>query len=209
MFQVSWILNKLRSSIIIFILIGCGSQPSQNPLLIYGEKGIDDLGNDVDHTIKKFSFTNQNGKKVSLVDFKSTVFISDFFFTTCPSICPIMTKQLTRVQAELKGEHFKIISHTVNPEFDTENVLADYAKEKNADLSNWDFVTGDKQSIYKQAAQYLIIAGQDTTQEIEFVHSEKLILVDQQGRIRGMYDGTDTESVDQLIIDTKWLIKQQ
>jgi len=209
MFQVNWILNKLRISLIVFLLIGCGSHPSKDPLLVYGQKGIDDLGYDVDYSIKKFSFINQNGNTVSQEDFKNTVFISDFFFTTCPTICPIMTKQLTRVQAELKGENFKIISHTVNPEYDTEGVLLKYAKNKNADLRNWDFVTGDKQSIYKQAAKYLIIAGQDTTQDVEFVHSEKLILLDQLGRIRGMYDGTDTESVDQLIIDTQWLIKQQ
>ncbi len=208
MFQVSWILSKLRSSLIIIVLLGCGVKPSQNPLPIYGEKGIDLEGNDVDHTIENFSFTNQNGEVVTLEKFKNTVFISDFFFTTCPSICPIMTKQLTRVQEELEGEDYKIISHTVNPEYDTEGVLLAYSKAQNADLSNWDFVTGDKQAIYKQAAEYLIIAGQDTTQEIEFVHSEKLILMDKQGRIRGLYDGTETESVDELINDVKWLIEQ-
>ena len=190
------------------MLLGCGAHPSQNPLPVYGEKDIDLEGNDVDHTIENFSFTNQNGEVVTLQKFKNTVFISDFFFTTCPSICPIMTKQLTRVQEELEGEDYKIISHTVNPQFDTKDVLLAYSKSQNADLSNWDFVTGDKQSIYKQAAEYLIIAGQDTTQEIEFVHSEKLILMDKQGRIRGLYDGTETESVNKLINDAKWLIRQ-
>lgn len=209
MFQGNWILSKLRSSLIILILVGCGAQPSQTPLLVYGQKDINDQGLEVDHTINDFSFINQNGKSITLDNFKNKVFISDFFFTTCPTICPIMTKQLKRVQEELEGEDFKIISHTVNPEYDTENVLLDYAKQQNADLSNWEFVTGDKQEIYKQAAEYLIIAGEDTTQEIQFVHSEKLILVDKLGRIRGMYDGTETESVNQLIVDTKWLINQQ
>jgi protein SCO1/2 len=208
MFQVSWILNKLSSRLIVIVLLGCGAQPSINPLPIYGEKGIDENGYDTDHTIGEFSFTNQNNETISLEKYKNTVFISDFFFTTCPSICPIMTKQLARVQDELEGENYKIISHTVNPEFDTENVLLAYSKEQKADLSNWDFVTGDKQSIYKQAAEYLIIAGQDTTQEIEFVHSEKLVLMDKLGRIRGIYDGTESESVDKLINDAKWLIAQ-
>ena len=208
MFQVSWILKKLRGSLIIIFLYSCGINPSIDPLPIYGEKDIDEFGNDVDHVIRDFSFTNQNGEVVSLEKFKNTVFISDFFFTTCPSICPIMTKQLARVQKELDGEEYRIISHTVNPEFDTENVLLEYSKKQNADLNNWDFVTGDKQSIYKQAAEYLIIAGQDTTQEIEFVHSDKLVLIDQKGRIRGLYDGTENESVDKLINDLKWLIEK-
>jgi len=208
MFQVSWILKKLRGSLIIIFLYSCGINPSIDPLPIYGEKDIDEFGNDVDHVIRDFSFTNQNGEVVSLEKFKNTVFISDFFFTTCPSICPIMTKQLARVQKELEGEEYRIISHTVNPEFDTENVLLEYSKKQNADLNNWDFVTGDKQSIYKQAAEYLIIAGQDTTQEIEFVHSDKLVLIDQKGRIRGLYDGTENESVDKLINDLKWLIEK-
>ena len=208
MFQVSWILKKLRGSLIIVFLYSCGINPSIDPLPIYGEKDIDEFGNDVDHVIRDFSFTNQNGEVVSLEKFKNTVFISDFFFTTCPSICPIMTKQLARVQKELEGEEYRIISHTVNPEFDTENVLLEYSKKQNADLNNWDFVTGDKQAIYKQAAEYLIIAGQDTTQEIEFVHSDKLVLIDQKGRIRGLYDGTENESVDKLINDLKWLIEK-
>ena len=208
MFQVSWILKKLRGSLIIVFLYSCGINPSIDPLPIYGEKDIDEFGNDVDHVIRDFSFTNQNGEVVSLEKFKNTVFISDFFFTTCPSICPIMTKQLARVQKELEGEEYRIISHTVNPEFDTENVLLEYSKKQNADLNNWDFVTGDKQAIYKQAAEYLIIAGQDTTQEIEFVHSDKLVLIDQKGRIRGLYNGTENESVDKLINDLKWLIEK-
>lgn len=208
MFQVSWILKKLRGSLVVILLYGCGINPSIDPLPIYGEKDIDEFGKDIDHVIRNFSFTNQNGEIVSLEKFKNTVFISDFFFTTCPSICPIMTKQLARVQKELEGEKYRIISHTVNPEFDTENVLLEYSKKQNANLNNWDFVTGDKQAIYKQAAEYLIIAGQDTTQEIEFVHSDKLVLIDQKGRIRGLYDGTENESVDKLINDLKWLIEK-
>lgn len=209
MFLGNSILSKLSSSIIaIVLLFGCGPQPSQNPLPIYGEKDISSVGLEVDHTIPEFSFQNQNGKEITLKDYKGKVFIADFFFTTCPTICPIMTDQLARVQKELKGEDYKILSHTVNPEFDTENVLLDYANNKSADLSNWDFVTGKKYKIYRQAAEYLIVAAQDTTQEIEFVHSEKLVLIDKKGRVRGSYDGTNTEAVDQLIIDTKWLIKQ-
>lgn len=209
MFLGNSILSKLSSSLfVITVLVGCGGQPSQNPLPIFGEKDISPEGKMVDHTIPDFSFQNQNGKEITLADYKGSVFIADFFFTTCPTICPIMTDQLARVQKELKGEDYKILSHTVNPEFDTEDVLFRYANNKSADLSNWNFVTGKKYKIYRQAAEYLIVAMQDTTQEIEFVHSEKLVLIDREGRVRGSYDGTNTEAVDQLIIDTKWLIKQ-
>lgn len=208
MFRENWILNKLRNSLIVLMMIGCGAQPSINPLPKYGQKDLNEKGEEVDHTIPDFSFKNQNGKEITLEDYKGHTYVADYFFTTCPNICPVMTKQLTRVQKELKGEDFMLLSHTVNPEYDTEDVLLSYANAKSADLSNWNFVTGEKQKLYKQAAEYLIIAGQDTTQEIEWVHSEKLILVDMEGHIRGMYDGTDTESVNQLIIDTKWLIKQ-
>ena len=118
-----------------------------------------------------------------------------------------MTDQLTRVQKELRGEDYFILSHTVNPAYDTSSVLLDYSKRMNADLYNWDFVTGDAQKIYKQAASYQVIALKDTTVPIPFVHSEYLVLVDKKSRVRGLYDGTNIQEVNQLIKDTKWLIR--
>lgn len=208
MFLENWISSKLKISFLLIGLIGCGPQPSVDPLPIYGEKDMNELGEDVDHTIPSFSFVNQHGETITNSKFDSTIYIADFFFTTCPTICPIMTDQLARVQRELKGEPVRFLSHTVNPEFDTENVLLAYANKKSADLSNWDFVTGKKSKIYRLASDYLVVANQDTTQEIEFVHSDKLVLVDKENRVRGLYDGTDSKSVDQLIEDTKWLIQQ-
>ena len=136
------------------------------------------------------------------------VYIADFFFTTCKTICPQMTLQLARAQKELKGEDYFILSHTVNPEYDTTAVLLSYANAMGADLTNWDFVTGDAQKIYRQAASYQVVALADTTQVIPFVHSEYLVLVDKQKRVRGLYDGTDSLEVNKLIEDTKWLIRQ-
>lgn len=208
MFLENWISSKLGISLIFVALIGCGPKPSIDPLPVYGQKDINEAGEEVDHSIPNFSFINQNGAVVTQDNFDSVVYIADFFFTTCPSICPIMTDQLARVQQELKGDPIQFISHTVNPEFDTESVLLAYANKKSADLSNWVFVTGEKRKIYRLAADYLVVANEDTTQEIEFVHSEKLLLIDKKNRIRGLYDGTDTESVNQLIEDTKWLIQQ-
>ena len=200
------ILNKLKISLFILVLVAC-SAPRQ-PLPIYGQKQINDQGEEIDHTVSKFKFINQNNKEITQEDFKGKVYITDFFFTTCKTICPQMTLQLARVQKSLKGEDYKILSHTVNPEFDTTDVLLSYAQRMNADLSNWDFVTGKAQKIYKQAASYQVIALEDTTQPIPFVHSEYLVLIDKQSRVRGLYDGTDSIEVNKLINDKKWLIKQ-
>ena len=206
MLRENWILNKLKISVIIFTLVAC-NQP-QKKLPVYGRKQMNDKGIDVDHTISKFSFINQSNRLVTQKDFEGKVYITDFFFTTCKTICPKMTTQLSRVQQELKGEDYRILSHTVNPSYDSSSVLLDYSKKMKADLSNWDFVTGNAQKIYKQAASYQVVAIEDTTQPIPFVHSEYLILIDKHSRVRGMYDGTDEIEVDKLINDTKWLIKQ-
>ena len=206
MSQGNWILNKLKSSLLLFVIIACSS-PKQ-PLPVYGQKQINNQGKEIDYTVSNFNFLNQHNQIVTQDKYSNQVYVTDFFFTTCQTICPIMTTQLVRVQKKLKGKDFSILSHTVNPEFDTTDILLDYALEMGADLSNWDFVTGDAQKIYRQAASYQLTAIKDTTQLIPFVHSEYLVLVDKKHRIRGLYDGTDTLEVNQLIEDIKWLIQQ-
>lgn len=206
MFQGNLILNKLKSSLLLFVIIACGSK--KEPLPVYGEKNISSQGEEVDHVISDFEFLNQDNKIITLEKYNNQVFVADFFFTTCQTICPKMTSQLARVQKKLKGVDFSILSHTVNPEFDTANRLLQYANKMGAELSNWDFVTGDAQTIYRQAASYQLTAIKDTNQLIPFVHSEYLVLVDKKHRIRGLYDGTDTIEVNQLIEDIKWLTQQ-
>jgi protein SCO1/2 len=205
MFLENSILNKLKISSIILLIIACGE--SKQPLPIYGEKELNEKGEEVSPTISTFEFTNQSNEIITEDRFTNSVYIADFFFTTCKTICPNMTKQLARVQKELKGENFRILSHTVNPSYDTKDVLLAYSLKMNADLYNWDFVTGEAQKIYKQAASYQIVALKDTTVPIPFVHSEYLVLVDKKSRVRGLYDGTNTSEVNQLIRDTKWLIR--
>lgn len=205
MFRGKSILNKLRNSLIILVLFACEA-PIQ-PLQVFGQKQINERGDEVDHTISSFKFTNQNEKVITQKKFENQVYVADFFFTTCQTICPQMTLQLARVQKELKGENFSILSHTVNPSYDTTNVLLAYSKKMGAELSNWDFVTGDAQKIYKQAASYQVVAFEDTMAPLPFVHSEYLVLVDKKSRVRGLYDGTDSLEVNKLIEDIKWLIK--
>lgn len=206
MFQGNWIYRILKISLCIVIVYACNN--SQKELPIIGKK-IGPTGDLVPHTIRDFSFINQNGDTVSSKKYEGKVYVADFFFTTCKTICPQMTKQLARVQNELKGTDFHIISHTVNPEYDTQEVLLEYANHMNANLSNWDFVTGRAQRIYRQALSYKLVAIKDTTQEIPFVHSETVVLIDQNKNIRGMYDGTKTNEVNQLIKDIKWLVNQK
>ena len=206
MSQGSWILNKLKSSIFLFVIIACS--PPRQPLPIYGEKQINSEGKEVDYTVSKFNFLNQNNQIITQEKYQNKVYVTDFFFTTCQTICPKMTNELVRVQKKLKDKDFYILSHTVNPEFDTTDILLDYALKMDAELSNWDFVTGDAQEIYKQAASYQLTAIKDTTQPIPFVHSEYLVLIDKKNRIRGFYDGTDTLEVNKLIEDLQWLIQR-
>ncbi|MBI35363.1 MAG: SCO family protein [Flavobacteriales bacterium] len=206
MFQGNWISNKLKSSLLLLIIVACSS-PKQ-PLPVYGPKQINESGEEIDYTVSDFKFVNQNNQIITLDKYKNQVYVTDFFFTTCQTICPVMTNQLSRVQRKLNGINFSILSHTVNPEYDTTDVLLDYAQKMGADLSNWDFVTGEAQKIYRQAATYQLTAIKDTSQPIPFVHSEFLVLVDKKNRIRGLYDGTDTTEVNNLIEDIKWLVKQ-
>ena len=203
--EKSKLLGKLLISLSI-LFVACNN-PKSAKLSIYGEKDI--FGEDtIYHVIPNFAFINQNNQSVTSEDFKDTVYIADFFFTTCPGICPIMTKQLVRVQEEILKNNLpvKILSHTVDPETDSTEVLLNYAKEMGADLNIWTFVTGEKQNLYKLAESYLVVANEDPETEIHFVHSDKLVLIDTQNRIRGMYSGIDSLEVNQLIKDLKTLL---
>lgn len=203
--EKSKLLGKLLISLSI-LFVACNN-PKSTKLPIYGEKDI--FGEDtIYHEIPSFAFINQNNQSVTSDNFKDTVYIADFFFTTCPGICPIMTKQLVRVQEEILKNNLpvKILSHTVDPETDSTEVLLNYAKEMGADLNIWTFVTGEKQNLYKLAESYLVVANEDPDTEIHFVHSDKLVLIDTQNRIRGMYSGIDSLEVNQLIKDLKILL---
>ena len=202
--SVSLLLNVL---VIVLVFNACGENKQ---LPFYGEKYVPLNSDTVYHTIAPFSFTNQEGNEITNTDYRDQIYIADFFFTSCPGICPVMTRELTRVQGVIKKEALpiKILSHTVDPEQDQIKVLHDYGVKHEADFKLWDFVRGTKKQIYEQALSYLVVAMEDTTQEIPFVHSDKLVLVDAQGRIRGMYSGIEPRDVDQLITDMKLLVTE-
>jgi len=162
----------------------------------------------IQHKIADFSFVNQDSVVVTNETFSSKVYVADFFFTTCPTICPVMKQQMLRVYDVYKeNPEFAIISHTIDPEYDTVALLNDYASRLGASSTTWHFVTGDKDEIYDIAEEsYLSIADEDESAPGGFIHSGAFILIDKEGRIRGVYDGTIEEQVDVLIKDVERLI---
>lgn len=166
------------------------------------------------HKIADFAFTNQNGKIITQDDYKGKIYVADFFFTTCPTICPIMTTNMEWLQSQIKDNpKVMLLSHSVTPDIDTVPVLKEYAKKKGVIDSKWNLVTGKKEDIYYIARKsYLAVKTSSSKELYDMVHTENFILVDAKGRIRGFYNGTNLDkevegekNVKQLLDDIKWL----
>lgn len=182
-------------------------------LAIFGEKSYEAKNGKTDttyHTIPSFSFTNQDGKTVTEKDLNGSVYVTDFFFTTCHTICPVMSAQMERVYTQFKGDpEVKFLSHTVDPEIDTVEQLKAYALRHNADSKQWIFVTGEKKALYDIARTgYLLNAEEGDGGPDDFIHTQNFALIDKDKRIRGFYDGTDSTQMDQLIGDIRLLLKE-
>jgi protein SCO1/2 len=163
------------------------------------------------HTIPDFAFVNQLGDTVTLADFTDKVYVANFFFTSCPSTCPPMMKNLTKVQEAFKqNDHVAILSHTVDPKRDTVEALKAYAEEYGVNAEQWDLVTGKKAPLYNMARNgYDVVSLEGSGRgPAGFVHSSKVILVDRKQRIRGYYDGTEESAIDRLIKDIRFLLKK-
>lgn len=168
----------------------------------------------LNHTILDFNLINQNGESVTQNIIKNKVVISDFFFTTCPGICPKMTNQIKRVHDEfLNDDHVIILSHTVWPEVDSAEVLKAYAELHDAQAKRWQFLTGDKEHLYKLARQSYLVApsitdtNYDQGGEGDFIHTTNVALIDKKRQIRGFYGGTDSVEIQQLIDDIYLLLE--
>ena len=158
------------------------------------------------HKISDFSLTNQNGETVTQNKFDNKIYVADFFFTTCQSICPIMTKNMKEIQYKLiKDSEVLLLSHTVFPEIDSVEVLKKYAIENDVIDSKWDLVTGDKKQIYDLARKSYLAAKDNSFGEYEMIHTENFVLIDKKKQIRGFYDGTNKEEIDKLYEDIKIL----
>jgi protein SCO1 len=163
------------------------------------------------HTISDFSFTNQNGKTITQKDYEGKIYVADFFFTTCGSICPKMTTNLVDVQKAIQNNpKVMLLSHTVFPETDSVPALKAYAEKYGVIDAKWNLVTGDKKDIYTMARKsYLAVKLGRPDQLYDMVHTENFVLVDQKRRVRGFYDGTKKEDVERLIEDINWLSENE
>lgn len=159
------------------------------------------------HKIADFSLVNQNGDTITQDNYKDKIYVADFFFTTCQTICPVMTKNMHILQKEfITDNEVMLLSHSVTPEIDTVAQLKRYAKEKLVNSSKWNLVTGNKKEIYKLARQsYLAVKDDGDGGPFDMVHTENFMLIDKDRQIRGFYDGTNLEDIDLLIEDIKIL----
>ena len=159
------------------------------------------------HRIADFELINQNGKTVTHENFNGKIYIADFFFTTCPTICISMTDNLLKVQKEIQNNpNILLISHSVTPKIDSVTQLKKYAIEKGVNDKKWHLVTGDKKEIYKLARKsYLAVKDEGDGGPFDMIHTENFILVDPDKRIRGFYDGTDPKEIKRLLLEIKIL----
>jgi protein SCO1/2 len=179
----------------------------EKPLPIFGERQIVN-GDTVYHAIKDFQFVNQDSVSVTKETVQGKIYVADFFFTTCRTICPIMKSQMVRVNEAIKEmPDVLILSHSIDPEYDTVGLLHDYAERLGAKSDKWYFVTGRPRDYVFDLAQtsYFSTAMEDKSEPDGFVHSGAFLLVDKEGRLRGKYDGTKEDDVNRLIEDIKRL----
>ena len=162
------------------------------------------------HKIANFSLTNQKGKTITQNTYKDKIYVADFFFTTCQTICPIMTDHMVEIQKEIIDDpDVMLLSHSVTPEIDNVAQLKRYAEKKGVNAKKWNLVTGDKKEIYKLARKsYLAVKDNGDGGPFDMVHTENFVLVDQKRRVRGFYDGTNKEDVQRLIEDIAFLSEQ-
>lgn len=178
-------------------------------LPVIGPADIAANGDTIFHTIGDFSLLNQEGKTVTQADLNGKIYVANFFFASCPTICPKMNGNFRKVQEAFKGsQEVRMLSYSVDPENDSVPALNAYAEKMYADNALWWFLTGNKDSIYTLAREsYLVPAAAGKTAE-DFFHSDQLILIDKEKRIRGLYDGMDPYSVDTLIAEMKVLLHE-
>lgn len=194
-------------------------QPKEKPLPIINPVDVEPemvdqelLRVGMGHTIGQFQFKNQENKTITDKDVDGKVYVAEYFFTTCGTICPVMNKQMQRVQEVFKDEKkFNILSFTVNPETDDVATMKHYADQHGANAKQWWFLTGSKENLYELARKSFFILKPAEAKNLgdvgsDFIHTNNFVLVDQKKRIRGYYDGTSEEEVDQLIHDIDQLL---
>jgi protein SCO1/2 len=201
---------------LFFTLIVTACQQPEKKLPILGERKAvirrvngQAVTDTLYHTIPTFRFINQDGSQITDRTFAGKVYVADFFFTTCPTICPKMRTQMLKIFEKYKeNPEVMLLSHTINPGHDTVPVLKEYAESIGVNSDKWHFVTGEKQKIYEIGQNSYQVKTISEDKAGGFMHSGAFILVDKQRRIRGLYDGTVPEQVDQLLVDIDVLLAE-
>lgn len=206
--------NVIRTSFFLIALFFYACQEEEKSLPILGAKTIETNGGVIDTTYKTipdFIFIDQDSNEISQKTFQNKIYIADFFFTTCPTICPIMKTQMFRVYEKFKGNNqVAFLSHTIDPKHDTVAVLKNYADGLGVSSNQWHFVTGNREAIYNIAQNhYMISAQEDKSAPGGAIHGGSFILIDKEKRIRGYYDGTNEKEVTQLINDIPFLLQEK
>ncbi|HMG94187.1 MAG TPA: SCO family protein [Chryseolinea sp.] len=193
---------------VVAFLEGCIAK-KEPPLPVFGEREV--TGKDtVYHTIANFKFVDQDSSEVTNDTYKGKIYVADFFFTSCRTICPIMKTQMLRVYDSIQNDpEVMLLSHTIDPEYDTVGLLHDFAERLGVESDKWHFVTGNKDEIYKLAqTSYFSTALEDKSEADGFIHSGAFLLIDKDRRIRGKYDGTKEDDVNRLLGDIQRLKKE-
>ncbi len=193
-------------SIAYCLLLSSCIQKKEIPLPIFGEREV--VGVDtVYHTIADFKFVDQDSAEITGDTFNDKIYVTDFFFTSCRTICPIMKAQMLRVYDSIQQDNdVLLLSHSIDPEYDTVGLLHDFAERLGVKSDKWHFVTGKKEDIYKIAqTSYFATALEDKTEPDGFIHTGAFLLIDKKKRIRGKYDGTKEEDVNRLLVDIRRL----
>ena len=206
-----WFLILLPLIFVVWFFINKSDQKPLRALLYFGKKKYNVTFSDTTyHTVKPFCFKNQFNENVTEQTIAGKIYVTDFFFTTCESICPIMSTELERVyKAFYNNPNFLILSHTVEPEVDSVPVMLKYAKLHGVNNKQWLFLTGSKKALYTMArTSYLLNNEVGNGDEDDFIHTQNFALVDYDKHLRGFYDGTDSAEVSRLIIDINLLLKE-
>jgi len=201
----------LTSFLITFFLFSC-SKEKKLPYL--GQKTTQVHLNKIDtiyHTIPAFEFLNQDSVWISQKNLDNKIYVADFFFTSCPTICPKMKTQMIRLYERYQNnQEVALVSYTIDPEYDRPNVLKKYANRLHIQAPKWNLLTGDKKAIYTLGEKSYMVAAQEDKDEVGgFVHSGAFTLIDKKKHVRGIYDGTRPNEVDRLIEDMEILLKEK
>ncbi len=190
------------------VFTGCNNN---NKLTVYGPRTPGKTTSDsLDYTVPPYTFLDQDGNTVDSTTTRNKIYVADFFFTSCPSICPKMMKEMSLVYDKYKNNNeVVILSYSIDPQRDTVARLKNYEKKLGIDSHRWHLLTGNKDSIYRMADKYLVSAHEDPDAAGGYIHDGNFILMDKQNRIRGYYDGTKEDAVEKLMGDMDVLLKEK